>query len=307
MKGILINKFRGDIRLFANGKKTLEALCGIPVVGIVPYYKDIYIEDEDSVRLANKHSQALRGKVNIAVVLLRHISNFTDFDALERDPRVHLFYTVHEDELLKADIILIPGTKNTISDLAGLRDNGAAQAIIRARHEHGVTVMGICGGYQMMGREVCDPHHLEGDTERLPGLGLLPVFTQIEEEKVTRRVRFHFKGSRALCRGYEIHMGKTGVDGQRRSPFAQIGQERRAEGYYADRRCFGTCIHGVFDNPAFVDFLLEPFAGKVAARSVDYKTFREEQYDKLAALVRRHVDMPLIYQIMAEPAAGHSS
>lgn len=191
IKGILINKFRGDIRLFESGVKMLEDLCGVPVVGVVPYYKDIYIEEEDSVMLQTKNIRAGQGKVNIAVVLLRHLSNFTDFNVLERDPRVHLFYTNNTDELMKADIILLPGSKSTLSDLYELRRNGVAQAIVRA-HREGATVMGICGGYQLMGQEVCDPDHVEGEIERLPGLGLLPVSTRMQGEKITRQVRFHF-------------------------------------------------------------------------------------------------------------------
>ena len=135
VKGILINKFRGDIRLFESGVKMLEELCGIPVVGVVPYYKDIYIEEEDSLALATKSLQAEQGKVNIAVVLLRHLSNFTDFNVLERDPRVHLFYTNNTDELAKADIIILPGSKSTLADLYELRRNGVAQAVIRAHRE----------------------------------------------------------------------------------------------------------------------------------------------------------------------------
>ena len=205
IKGILINKFRGDIRLFESGVKMLEDLCGVPVVGVVPYYKDIYIEEEDSVMLQTKNIRAGQGKVNVAVVLLRHLSNFTDFNVLERDSRVHLFYTNNTDELMKADIILLPGSKSTLSDLYELRRNGVAQAIVRA-HREGATVMGICGGYQLMGREVCDPDHVEGEIERLPGLGLLPVSTRMQGEKVTRQVRFRFLEDSAVCEGYEIHL-----------------------------------------------------------------------------------------------------
>ena len=189
VKGILINKFRGDIRLFESGVKMLEELCGIPVVGVVPYYKDIYIEEEDSLALATKSLQAEQGKVNIAVVLLRHLSNFTDFNVLERDPRVHLFYTNNTDELAKADIIILPGSKSTLADLYELRRNGVAQVVIRA-HREGTVVLGICGGYQLMGQEVLDPDHVEGEIERLPGLGLLPVSTRMTGEKVTRQVNF---------------------------------------------------------------------------------------------------------------------
>ena len=299
IKGILINKFRGDIRLFESGVKMLEDLCGVPVVGVVPYYKDIYIEEEDSVMLQTKNIRGGPGKVNVAVVLLRHLSNFTDFNVLERDPRVHLFYTNNTDELMKADIILLPGSKSTLSDLYELRRNGVAQAIVRA-HREGATVMGICGGYQLMGREVCDPDHVEGEIERLPGLGLLPVSTRMQGEKVTRQVRFRFLEDSAVCEGYEIHMGTT-------TPLADVPvsplnhlADGREDGYFVDRTCMGTYVHGILDNPSVIDYLLEPFADKLKETAFDYKAFKEEQYDKLAAHVRKHVDLPLIYQILTD-------
>ena len=303
IKGILINKFRGDIRLFESGVKMLEDLCGVPVVGVVPYYKDIYIEEEDSVMLQTKNIRAGQGKVNVAVVLLRHLSNFTDFNVLERDPRVHLFYTNNTDELMKADIILLPGSKSTLSDLYELRRNGVAQAIVRA-HREGATVMGICGGYQLMGREVCDPDHVEGEIERLPGLGLLPVSTRMQGEKVTRQVRFRFLEDSAVCEGYEIHMGTT-------TPLADVPvsplnhlADGREDGYFVDRTCMGTYVHGILDNPSVIDYLLEPFADKLKETAFDYKAFKEEQYDKLATLVREHIDMEYVYRQLTPISAG---
>ena len=323
VKGILINKFRGDIRLFESGVKMLEELCGIPVVGVVPYYKDIYIEEEDSLALATKSLQAEQGKVNIAVVLLRHLSNFTDFNVLERDPRVHLFYTNNTDELAKADIIILPGSKSTLADLYELRRNGVAQAVIRA-HREGTVVLGICGGYQLMGQEVLDPDHVEGEIERLPGLGLLPVSTRMTGEKVTRQVNFQLLEScRAVVpqgnsspsnfnnqpsvphfqlKGYEIHMGSTvPVEGASASPLNRL-ESGQCDGYIVDRTCMGTYIHGILDNPEFIDFLLEPFAGKLseAAETFNYRQFKEEQYDKLADHVRQHVNLPLIYKILTD-------
>lgn len=323
VKGILINKFRGDIRLFESGVKMLEELCGIPVVGVVPYYKDIYIEEEDSLALATKSLQAEQGKVNIAVVLLRHLSNFTDFNVLERDPRVHLFYTNNTDELAKADIIILPGSKSTLADLYELRRNGVAQAVIRANRE-GTVVLGICGGYQLMGQEVLDPDHVEGEIERLPGLGLLPVSTRMTGEKVTRQVNFQLlescravvpqgnsspsnfnnqpSASHFQLKGYEIHMGSTvPVEGASASPLNRL-ESGQCDGYIVDRTCMGTYIHGILDNPEFIDFLLEPFAGKLseAAETFNYRQFKEEQYDKLADHVRQHVNLPLIYKILTD-------
>ena len=311
VKGILINKFRGDIRLFESGVKMLEELCGIPVVGVVPYYKDIYIEEEDSLALATKSLQAEQGKVNIAVVLLRHLSNFTDFNVLERDPRVHLFYTNNTEELAKADIIILPGSKSTLADLYELRRNGVAQAVIRA-HREGAAVLGICGGYQLMGQEGFDPDHVEGDIERLPGLGLLPVSTRMTGEKVTRQVKFQLfeNGGRATedgtlklsMSGYEIHMGSTvPIEGTSASPLNML-EDGLCDGYIVDSTCMGTYIHGILDNPEFIDFLLKPFAGKLSetAEAFNYQQFKEEQYDKLAEHVRQHVDMPLIYKILTD-------
>lgn len=297
IKGILINKFRGDMGLFESGVRMMEELCGVPVIGVVPYYRDIHIEEEDSVMLHTKNLRATVGKINVAVVLLRHMSNFTDFNALERDPRVHLYYTNHTDEVRNADIILVPGSKNTLSDLYELRRNGVAQAICQA-YQEGSTVMGICGGYQLMGEDVCDPDHLEGDIERLPGLGLLPVTTRIQPEKVTRQVSFRFRDSGPACSGYEIHMGvTTPVDGTEGSPLNRLS-DGTGEGYFLNRRCMGTYMHGILDNAAVVDFLLSSYADKLNQTVFDYQAFKEEQYDKLAAHVRNHIHLPLVYQIL---------
>ncbi len=295
IKGIIVNKFRGDMSLFDEGRRMMEDLCGVPVLGIVPYYKDIHIEEEDSVALSQKSMEAERGKVNIAVVMLQHLSNYTDFDSLEQDPRVHLFYTNNVDDIKKADIIILPGTKSTLHDLYELRRNGCAQAIVRA-HRNGATVLGICGGYQMMGIEVCDPHHVEGDIERLPGLGLLPTTTNMSGEKTTRQVTCEYG------QGYEIHMGDTHPFGDApHSPLLHLG-DGREDGYLVDAKCMGTYVHGILDNTPFVEFLLAPFAEKMAlaGKPFDYHAFKEEQYDKLAAHVRQHIDMERIYKILTD-------
>ena len=329
IKGIIINKFRGDMRLFEEGRKMLEDLCGIPVLGVIPYYKDIHIEEEDSVALAQKSFEMKQGKVNVAVIMLQHLSNYTDFDALEQDPRIHLFYTNNVDDIHKADIIILPGTKSTLHDLYELRRNGCAQAIIKA-HRNGASVLGICGGYQLMGIEVCDPNHVEGDIERLPGLGLLPVTTTMSGEKITRLASFSFASDKhgltrtniSEClsanmtqkevrvipclsdannmRGYEIHMGQTQPFGSAQpSPLLHLSDGRQ-DGYIVDNKCMGTYVHGILDNAPFVDFLLQPFAEKLSQTnaSFDYQAFKEEQYDKLADHVRQHVDMQRIYQIL---------
>ena len=278
IKGIIINKFRGDLRLFEEGRKMLEDICGVPVLGVVPYYKDIFIEEEDSVSLEKKQREVAEGKVNVAVVLLRHISNFTDFDTLERDPRVNLFYTNNINDLSQADIIILPGTKATLDDLLELRRNGCAQAIIRA-HRDGRTVVGICGGYQMLGQMVNDPDGIEGTVASLPGLGLLPIQTTMTPEKTTRQVTFQFEGH--TCQGYEIHQGISDTD--------QI--------ILQTDHCIGTYIHGFLDNASVIEYLLKD---KVVSNTSlkSYIEFKEEQYDKLAEHVRHYVDIEKLYQIL---------
>ena len=296
IKGIIINKFRGDLRLFDNGRRMLEDICQVPVLGVVPYFTDIHIEEEDSVALSNKSRVAERGKVNVAVVLLRHLSNFTDFNILERDPRVHLFYTSNTEDLLKSDVIILPGTKSTLSDLYELRRNGCAQAIVKA-HRKGAVVLGICGGYQMMGVEVCDPLYLEGDVERLPGLGLLPVSTTMTPEKTTRQVTFNNN-----WHGYEIHQGDTRPFGDAEcKPFVTF-DDGKTDGCVVNEKCMGTYIHGILDNSEFIDQLLKPFADRMlsAETPFDYDAYKQQQYDLLADHVRKYVDIPRLYQIMQD-------
>jgi adenosylcobyric acid synthase len=283
IKGIIINKFRGDMRLFDDGRKMLEDICGVPVLGVIPYYKDIYIEEEDSVSLQQKQRQWAEGRVNVAVVLLRHISNFTDFDTLERDPRVNLFYTNNTSDIERADIIILPGTKTTLDDLLELRRNGCAQAIQRAYRE-GKTVVGICGGYQMLGLSVEDPDGIEGTITSLPGLGLLPIHTTMTTEKTTRQVTFVFDGQE--CQGYEIHQGVSDTD----------------QSILQADHCIGTYIHGFLDNAPVIEFLLkqQPTANSQMPTAKSYAAFKEEQYDKLAEHVRQYVDIPRLYQILKD-------
>ena len=281
IKGIIINKFRGDMRLFEEGRQMLEDICGIPVLGVIPYYKDIYIDEEDSVALANKsfRLQVSSSKVNVAVVLLRHISNYTDFNTLERDPRVNLFYTNNTKDIEQADIIILPGTKSTLDDLLELRRNGCAQAIQRA-HRDGKLVIGICGGYQMLGQTVNDPEGIEGSISTLPGLGLLSINTAMTQEKTTRQVTFLFDGQE--CHGYEIHQGVSDTD----------------EAILQTDHCIGTYIHGFLDNAPVIEHLLKPIAKSQKPKAKSLMDFKNEQYDKLAAHVRQHVDMERVYQIL---------
>lgn len=294
IKGVIINKFRGDISLFDEGRKILEKLTRVPVLGVIPAFSDIYIEEEDSVA-KSIHNQKLdvAGKVNIAVVLLRRMSNFTDFNRLEQDERVNLYYTHLADEINSADIVILPGSKSTISDLLDLRKRGMVSAIKKAA-VNGKTVIGICGGYQMLGQSISDPKFIEGNIEEYPGLGILPIRTEIEEEKQTIQTQFRYK-SLADCKGYEIHMGKTSLLPDAK-PLVQK-ENGETEGCMISENCWGTYMHGILDNPVVIDDLLAPF-GVGNIMKVDYETFKDQQYDLLADHVRENIDMDLFYSLV---------
>jgi len=298
IKGIIINKFRGDINLFDDGKKILEELTGIPVTGVIPYFKDIYIEDEDSVGLGKKNSRASENIINVAVVLLNQMANFTDFNALEQDNRVHVYYSSDVNELRKADILIIPGSKNTLADLSYIKETGIADVITEA-HQQGKTVIGICGGYQMMGQVVKDPDGLEGSVPELSGLQLLPVETTITADKETIQTQFMFGQDDSPCQGYEIHMGRTQVLDSVQ-PFAHK-EDGSTEGVYLHQKCWGTYIHGVLDNKAVIDHLLAPYTDD-PGQAFSYKEFKEREYNRLANHVREYLDIDAIYKTMQQTA-----
>jgi adenosylcobyric acid synthase len=297
IKGIIINKFRGDIRLFEDGKKTLEQLCGIPVVGIIPFAKDIYIEEEDSLALKTKQHKATTGKINIAVVLLQHLSNYTDFSVLEKKDNVHLFYSNDPAEIEQASIIIIPGSKNTIADLTELKKNGVAKVIVTS-YRNNKIVIGICGGYQMMGQRIEDPLHIEGDLASISGLGLLPVNTVLTENKITRQVKFTYKKSKEICEGYEIHMGITkSIESEKPLNKMDTGL---TDGFYLTDNCWGTYLHGILDNEVVIADILSTVKTTVNT-PFNYKAFKEQQYDLLATHLRTHLDMDYIYNSLTEP------
>ncbi len=299
VKGIIINKFRGDIGLFENGKNMLEEITGKPVLSIIPYFKDIYIEQEDSVVMEHRKGTAQSGVVNIAVALLRHMSNFTDFNHLERMPGIHLYYSHVPEEVENADIILIPGSKNTISDMQHLRNTGLAGTIMQM-HDAGRQVYGICGGYQIMGKEIRDPDHIEGSIDVIPGLGILPVVTTIQKNKTTEQCTFSFLKDKKECKGYEIHMGNTVPVNGNVSPLCNI-KPNKDDGYFKDKKTWGTYIHGIFDNQVVIDAILrETKKLKEACAPVDYTAYKEQHYDKLAGFVRQHTNMELFYKILQE-------
>ena len=314
LKGFIINKFRGDPALFDTGVDIIEARTRRPVLGVTPYDPDLVLPEEDSVALGRKRlagSGREAGAVKIGVVRLPHISNYTDFDPLEQEPTVALHYLDHRDELKDLDLLILPGTKNTISDLLYLKETGLFEQI-QAYAEAGGRVVGICGGYQILGQEIRDPLGVEGDPRSEPGLGLLAVVTTMAGDKTTTQVeaRWPERLGYGVLAAYEIHMGVSEPRGDGEPAFEIIsrsGQSLRvADGWVSpDRRVWGTYLHGLFDNDGFrrafrEELRANPSAPKTAASELSYKKFQETQLDRLAGLLRRHLDIAHIKR-MIEP------
>jgi adenosylcobyric acid synthase len=295
IKGVIINKFRGDLRLFATGTQMIEQLTGVPVLGVVPYSRDFVIDPEDSVTLESKNSRAVDGRFNIAVVRLAHISNFTDFDRLERTQGVNLYYTDRPEHLRQADAIIIPGTKSTIDDLRDLREKGLDSIILDAAAA-GRPVWGICGGYQMMGETISDPDGVEGSQTDIDGLCLLPTTTTLTADKRTRRTTFTVDADDvAEGEGYEIHMGRTVSHGLTTTA-------RLADGSYdgcrRDWQVVGSYLHGLLDNQPLIDLLHRAACRPTPPAAASQRDFKEEQYNLLADHLRRHIDIDRLYEIM---------
>ncbi|KGN67284.1 cobyric acid synthase [Porphyromonas sp. COT-108 OH1349] len=293
IKGVIINKFRGDISLFDEGKKIIKELTGIPVVGVLPYAPEIYIEQEDSVVLERLQTKSKEGKINIGVVRHKLFSNFTDFDMLSQIPEINLYFSEDPMEIAKADIIIIPGSKNTIADLERMHENGMAEVILK-HHKAGKSLYGICGGYQMMGRSIQDPHHIEGDQEYTNGLGILPVDTIISTEKSTKSCTFSFMNESIHGTGYEIHMGVTKTD----KPLLRTSHNEE-DGYILNSRTWGTYLHGILDNASVINRIIQEIDPNFHT-DIDYKAKKEKGFNALADLIRTHVDMDYIYQTMKQ-------
>ncbi len=309
IKGIVINKFRGDIELLKPGiemfeKKLKEDGLDIEFLGVLPYEK-LEIEEEDVLaKKINTHNNK-DAEIKISVIRTDKMSNYTDFDALTHYPDVSLNYVFKKEELGDEDIIILPGSKSTIADLEKLKANGIFDKV-KELYKKGTTVVGICGGFQMLGKEIQDPHKIEGDKEITEGFGFLDTTTVMEKAKCTQQVRRTLKDN--LCgtiiancenltvRGYEIHQGVTNGS-----------EENRTTGdsyiFAAKDNVFGTYIHGVFDNEKFTRAFLNNIRAKKGLKPLDdsfsFSSFKEREYDKLANLIRENLAMDKIYKIMA--------
>lgn len=314
VKGVVINKFRGRKELLASGVEMLEKIIEIPVLGVIPY-SDINIEDEDSV--TNKFKQkSSRKDIHIEVIRTPYMSNFTDFDILETQEDVSLRYVERGEFMSNPDIVIIPGTKNTIEDLKYLKTYGYDEQI-KAFERKGGLVIGICGGYQMLGKKLKDPEFIESNTLEIEGLGLLDIQTTFSKEKTTTQVKarintgegVYLKGLRnKAITGYEIHMGNSSL-GQNAKSLDTIVDKLGEKVCYTEGsvnnagNVIGTYIHGIFDDIEFTRTLLNNIRELKGLQSLDsniksYKDYKNKEYDRLADFLREHLDIKKIYEIM---------
>jgi adenosylcobyric acid synthase len=313
IKAFIINKFRGDVSLLTPGLEWLEKRTGVPVAGVIPYFHDIQIAEEDSIAIEKRRWMKNRSDfdLDIAVIALPHIANFDDFDPFEREAKVRLRYVEANDALGEPDLIILPGTKSTVADLAHLRARGRDQEVIR-QVSLGAPIIGICGGYQMLGVEIRDPEGVESARPVTGGLSLLPVTSRFLPVKSTHQVKGRTivgrgilaKAQDAPISGYEIHMGQTSA----LSAAQPFSIEQRSGEICAGRdgslsedgNVLGTYIHGLFHNDDLRRAILSEIAerkGKVFSPMTSSFSV-EDQYDRLAAHVRENLNMDLIYRLL---------
>jgi len=307
IKGIIINKFRGDPSLLTSGNDMIEELTGVPVIGVLPM-TDVDLDDEDSVALTSKRLLKDDTKdIDVAVISLSKISNFTDFHSLEIQPDVSVRYVRNVSQLGNPDILIIPGSKNTNEDMEFLRDSGLNKAIIDA-HNKGSLVIGICGGYQILGERLSDPDNVESELSEQQGLGLLDASTVFTDTKTTTQAVAEVDGQ--ILKGYEIHMGKTVLSGTTK-PFSKIistngePESRLDGGVNDDQTVFGTYLHGIFDNSVWTRQLLNNIRtdkglAPLANEEESFLQYKEDQYEKLADVFEENVDMDKITEILKQ-------
>ncbi|WDD88041.1 cobyric acid synthase [Fusobacterium nucleatum] len=303
IKGIVINKFRGNKEVLKSGFDIIENLTGVKTLGVIPY-TDIDIEDEDSLSEKYKSFKLNKNsnKIKISVIKLKHISNVTDIDALSIYDDVEIQFITERSQIGNEDLIIIPGSKNTIDDLKWLKESGIAEEIIkRARTE--TIIFGICGGFQILGNKVKDPYHIEGDIEELNGLGLLDLETIMENEKTLVQYKGKLSVNNGILKtlnnfeikGYEIHQGIT------KGNEKNLTTDERTIFVNRDN-IIATYLHGIFDNKDFTDTLLNEIRRRKGLEEVNnnisYEEYKLKEFDKLEKLVRENVDIDEIYKII---------
>ncbi len=295
VKGLIINKFRGDKSILDPGIEMLEEKGNVPVVGVVPYM-ELSLEDEDS--LTERFDRKSEGLIDIAVIRYPRISNFTDFNVFEQMPETAVRYVTSISELRHPDMIFLPGSKNTMGDLKWMRQNGLEAAVKKLAEE--IPVFGICGGYQMLGQEIFDPEGVE-EGGQMRGMELLPVSTVLMPEKKRCQIEgrierlsglFHVL-SDCTFKGYEIHMGRTGTE------------EKIVVTSDKNENIYGSYVHGLFDEGMIANAMVQALAEKKGIEMEngefeDYRTFKDKQYDKLADTLRMYLNMEEIYGMLGE-------
>jgi adenosylcobyric acid synthase len=317
IKGFIINKFRGDATLLDPAYEAISKRTGKPFLGTVPWYTDIFIQEEDGLHFDSAGDAEGTGTLRVAVVVARRMSNFTDFDPFLGEEGVVLDFVRPGGKIGDADIVILPGSKNTIDDLKTLREAGLADQVLAA-HQRGASIIGICGGYQMLGKTVRDPDAVEGSIPEIAGLGLLDIETVMETDKVTALSRGVIeRGALAWCadsedsadsdelKGYEIHMGRTTLGGDA-TPLMKLrrleGEEFHSDGAVSpDGRVAGTYLHGIFDNDNFRHALLAKHRGH-HVQTQSFAAKKEEGYEKLAALLAECLDIEAILKIIERGA-----
>lgn len=298
VQGFIINRFRGDIALLEPGLRWLEEYTGKPVLGVLPYLHDLCLDAEDALSLSQHSTSGQEQPLKVVVPVLPRISNHTDFDPLRAHPQVDFHYASIDQPMPAADLLILPGSKNVMADLDALRTRGWETAI--QRHlRYGGKVLGICGGYQMLGQEILDPDHIEGPTTHMPGLKLANLRTRLYPEKQLRQTKGTLQlPGQAPCaiRGYEIHAGVTEV-ADTETPLIQLSTGGYDGMISTDRQIMGTYLHGLFDAPEALKALLH-WAGVESVSETDYEAQRESSINRLADCMAEHLDLPTLYSLI---------
>ena len=317
IKGVIINKFRGDKSLLTSGIEMIEKLTDIPVLGVVPFVP-LGIEEEDSLGI-DKYNEKKEGKIRISVIKLKHISNFTDIDALSHYNDVSLKYVTKSSELGNEDIIIIPGSKNTVEDMKDLIEKNIGREIVRIAKK-GTPVFGICGGFQMLGQKIMDPEKIESDLKEISGLGLLDIETVMKSDKTTTQYKNKVKNVSGILtgtegmeiKGYEIHQGYSYPVNEKneennnsenilKNDTACLFGDEKLKGTVKGNIA-GTYIHGIFDNSEFTSHFLNEVRKLKGLDRIDenfsYSDYKNREYDKLAEVLRENLDIQKIYEIM---------
>ncbi len=308
VKGLIINKFRGNLDILKPGLSFLQEKTGLPILGVFPFLSEVGIAEEDSTALDEPRKGSSEALLQIAVLKFPRISNFDDFQPLEKEKAVRLHYVQKPEEAEGADLVILPGTKTTVDDLKWLREKGF-ESLLNARVKNNQPILGICGGYQMLGQKIEDPFHAESQESSVKGLGFLNVETHFEKEKMTAQVEASVVGESFLSQGslgapvkaYEIHMGRVRVSGSSRRLFQitfRNGQPiQEAEGVI-EGSVMGTLMHGLLENQSLLSSLIAALGRRRGLTLSAGSYSKEVEYDRLAEMIRQHLDTAVLDRIV---------